>query len=229
MHQLFLLRHGESDQNIGINKIGRIPDHAVELTHRGLDQAHDAGVFLSGYLKGVNPELISMWVSPYKRTRQTAQYFMHGFNNGSTFVHHANVKEDSMLTELQFGIFDAIPKEDLPNVFPVEWAEYQRNRQFNGKYFARRPGGESPFDCEIRQKLWLDSLYRDIHAGTCTPYIIVVGHGAALTILRKAIFHYSHEWYAQEPNPGNCSIQSILLDPHRNIDKGYIYGSAERD
>lgn len=75
----------------------------------------------------------------------------------------SSIKEDDMLTELQFGIFDSIPKEKIPILFPEEWERFQNNRRFNGKFYARRLGGESPFDCEIRQKLFIDTLFRDIN------------------------------------------------------------------
>lgn len=225
-HHLYLVRHGESTQNTGENAEVRIPDHAIELTDVGKFQADSAGRFLLEYFDrhSVSSDEICMWISPYKRTRQTANHIQKFVR-----VDRVNCKEDPMLTELQFGIFDAVPKNLIPEQFPSEYAEYKRVRSFNGKYFARRPGGESPMDCEIRQKLWLESLYRDIHAGTCKEHILVVGHGAALTLLRKAIFHYGHNWYEDEPNPSNCSIQHIILDPERNIDKGYIFGFWEDD
>ncbi|MEH2937077.1 histidine phosphatase family protein [Lawsonibacter sp. JLR.KK007] len=221
MKRLYLVRYGESIQNVGINQELRMPDHAIYLTEKGMQQASNAGKFIAQHLDGVPSSNIVMWVSPYKRTRETAGAILKHINV-------SKVKEDDMLTELQFGIFDAIPKEKIPELFPEDWERYQNNRKFNGKFYARRPGGESPFDCEIRQKLFLDTLFRDIHNG-CPDNIIIVGHGAALTILRKAIFHYNHEWYAMEHNPGNCSIQSILLDNGTNIDFGYIYGNSEEN
>lgn len=221
MKRLYLVRHGESIQNVGINQKLRMPDHAIYLTENGIMQASNAGKFLCDYLGNIPCSNITMWVSPYTRTRQTADEIL-------KHIKVNKVKEDDMLTELQFGIFDAIPKEKIPDLFPEDWERYQNNRKYNGKFYARRPGGESPFDCEIRQKLFLDSLFRDIHKD-CPDHIIIVGHGAALTILRKAIFHYNHEWYAQENNPGNCSIQAIILDDGKNKDLGYIYGKAEEN
>lgn len=222
MTYLFLVRHGESDQNVGVNEIERLPDHAIELTAEGHKQASRAGLFLREWLQGVPTEDKMMWVSPYRRTRQTAE----NIKCACTF---GKIYEDDLLTEMQFGIFDAINKKKLPEIFPREWAEYSRVRQYNGKFYARRPGGESPFDCEIRQKLFIDTLFRDINSGKCPHYIVIVGHGAALTLFRKAMFHYSHEWFAEEPNPGNCSIQMIKLNDGYNEDEGYIYGHAEVD
>lgn len=222
MKHLYLVRHGESIQNVGINEKLRIPDHAIPLTKEGERQAAAVAMFLSEVaLSKVPKDNVVMWVSPYQRTRQTAQIILDR-------LLISDVKEDDMLTELQFGIFDSIPLDKLPSLFPDEVARYQNNLRFNGRFYARFPGGESPFDCEIRQKLFLDTLFRDINGG-CPDHIIIVGHGAALKLLRKAIFHYSHEWYANEANSDNCSVQSIILNAGKNTDAGYIYGHpAER-
>lgn len=216
MRNIYLVRHGESIQNVGINNELRIPDHAIYLTENGIKQAQEAGKFLERTLGWVSPDNMVMWVSPYERTRQTAKEILR-------YIHPSTIKEDDMLTELQFGIFDSIPKEVIKDTFPAEWEHFQNNRRFNGKFYARRPGGESPFDCEIRQKLFIDTLFRDFESDS-KSHIIIVGHGAALNIFRKAMFHYSHEWYEKEPNPGNCSIMHLELDHGKNKDAGYIYG-----
>lgn len=221
-HTLYLVRHGESTQNTGINRKERIPDHAIPLTERGHEQAQGAGQFLASVLANTYSRQIVLWNSPYFRTRETRDEILR-------FIHPGMQKEDDMLTELQFGIFDSMEKDEIKKQFPAEWNAFQNSRRFNGKFYARRPGGESPFDCEIRQKLFLDSLYRDINNGTCPPHIIIVGHGAQLNILRKALFHYSHEWYESEPNPGNCSIMKVVLSSAGNKDAGYIYGAAVPD
>ena len=217
---LYLVRHGESKQNVGINFEERIPDHAVELTEKGLTQADAAGQFLADLLKDEPKENIVMWRSPYQRTRQTS-------NGILRHVSVNKIKEDDMLVELQFGVFDNIPPERREEVLPEFYAYYKNARRFNGKFYARMPCGESPFDCEIRQKLWLESLYRDINKGNHPEHVIVVGHGAQLRLLRKAIFHYPHEWYADTKNPGNCSIVQVVLSPQKNMSRGYIYGTCE--
>ena len=220
MTHLLLVRHGESIQNTGQNIVLKYPDHYVYLTDKGKGQAKMAGEFLKRYLSDkvtdINKEC-RMWISPYRRTRQTAERI-----NDS--LHIESVREDDMLIEMQFGLFDGISKDQVSECFPLENANFRNTRKFNGKVFARRPGGESPLDVIIRQRIFLDTLFRDINAGTCPEYVIIVGHGAQLTCLRKAIFHYSHEWYENEPNPGNCSIQHIILDNKDNKDCGYIYG-----
>lgn len=223
MKSIYLIRHGESIQNVGINEKLRIPDHAINLTDNGHIQAENVAKWLEHKFRNYNMDNVVLWVSPYKRTRETAKHI-------TNRIRFASVKEDDMLTELQFGIFDSIPKEKIKEIFPNEWDSFQNNRRFNRKFYARRPGGESPFDCEIRQKLFIGTLFRDFDRHPNIDTVVIVGHGAAINCFRKAIFHYSHEWYENEPNPGNCSILRIdLNDDKNNKDCGYIYGEPKLD
>ena len=224
---ILLIRHGQSMMNVQQNK-DMIPDHAVELTSLGKEQANKAGEFLLEWLKKNNiaQDNITFWVSPYTRTRQTARGVI-----TAAGLRGCRVKEDDMLVELQFGLFNNVPKAERPVKFPEEWARYSAERSCNGKFFARMPDGESAFDCSIRQKLAIDSMFRDLNAmpENDKTTLIVVSHGAALTCFRKVFFHYSYEWYAQEPNPQNCSIQLITVNNGNNTDVGYIYKEAEED
>lgn len=220
-NKIMLVRHGESEQNNRVLNDKYKPDHEIELTENGIKQAEKCGEFLESYLRGCNmyKDHMVMWVSPYKRTRQTAEII-------NDHLKLWDVREDDMLTELQFGIFHNLTKQECIENFPAEYERFMMNRRFAGKYYARRPEGESPFDCEIRQKLFIDTLFRDFNEDAERD-IIIVGHGAAINIFKKAFFHYSHEWYENVENPGNCSVQLIeITDKKQNRDCGYIYGAS---
>lgn len=220
---LYLIRHGQSTQNAADDMSVGIPDHAVGLTDTGRHQAEKMAVFMSDLFRDTASSAV-IWCSPYKRTRETAEFIMEEWPD---YPGSMRMKEDAMLSELQFGLFDGVPAQHLPVVCPKEYAQFQSMRRFNGKFYARRPMGESPLDCEMRQRIFLESLYRDINSGDCPETVVIVGHGAALTLLRKAIFHYTPEWYEKEPNPGNCSVQQVILEHKNNQDRGYIYGRPE--
>lgn len=223
-HKILLVRHGESIQNNHTND-QFLPDHAIPLTDNGREQAVKAGEFLESYLgSGKINQVHTIWTSSYKRTRETAE----GINSVLKLPQRI-IKEDDMLVEMQFGLFHNLTKEECAEKFPYEWQRYMMERQYNGKFFARRPGGESPFDVTIRQKLFIDTLYRDINKLDKPSIFIIVGHGGSITSFRKAFFHYSYEWYAAAKNPGNCSIQLIRLSDTGNRDVGYIYGYAEKE
>ena len=211
MH-IFLIRHGESVANVGDNYEKRLPDHLVPLTERGREQARETGEWLAQYCrdKGIDLSKARIWRSPFLRTRETSEEF-----NKSLGI--TDIREDITLTEQQYGLFDSIPENDWARLFPVEWAEYSRQRNNQGRFYARLPHGESPFDVAIRVHQFMRTIHRDFEKhGVDTLFIFT--HGATMRAFLLRWFHYSPEWYEEERNPTNCRIREI--DGRR--DMGYI-------
>lgn len=211
MH-IFLIRHAESITNAGENYEKRIPDHLVSLTENGMKHAEEQGRRLAEYCraKGVDLTRARIWRSPYLRTRQTSEEF-----NKSLGIR--DIREDITLTEQQFGLFDSLPEEDWGRLFPVEYAEYRRQRDNFGKFYARLPMGESPFDVAVRIHQFMGTIHRDFERhGIDTLFVFT--HGTTLRTFLLRWFHYSPEWYHAEKNPKNCWIREI--DGH--TDCGYI-------
>lgn len=211
MH-IFLIRHGESVANAGENYIKRVPDHLVSLTERGKEQARDGGEWLANYCREQGTELTKarIWRSPYLRTRQTSEEF-----NKSLKI--SNIREDITLTEQQFGMFDSVPEEKWGEMYPKEFAEYKRQCANYGKFYARLPLGESPFDVAIRIHQFMGTIHRDYEKhGVDTLFVFT--HGTTLRTFLLRWFHYSPEWYQEERNPRNCWIREI----RDGKDLGYI-------
>lgn len=211
MH-IFLIRHGESVANTGENLVRRIPDHLVPLTERGRVQARLTGVWLAAYCreKGIDLSRARIWQSPFVRTRETAAEFNKAL--GIT-----DIREDITLTEQQFGLFDAITDEERRTLYPNEYAEYMRQINNCGRFYARLPMGESPFDVAIRVHQFMGTIYRDYEKhGIDTLFVFT--HGTTLRTFLLRWFHYSTEWYEQERNPKNCMIREII----DGTDLGYI-------
>ena len=211
MH-IFLIRHGESVANTGENYTKRTPDHLVPLTEKGKAQAEEGGKWLAEYCreKGIDLSRARIWRSPFLRTRQTAEEF-----NKSLGI--ADIREDITLTEQQFGLFDSIPTEKWGELYPAEYAEYRRQLANYGKFYARPPLGESPFDVAVRIHQFMGTIYRDLEKhGVDTLFIFT--HGTTLRAFLLRWFHYSPEWYHEEPNPKNCMIREII----GSTDLGYI-------
>ena len=211
MH-IFLIRHGESLANIGENYIKRIPDHLVPLTESGKEQARKTGEWLASYCreKSIDLARARIWRSPFLRTRQTSEEF-----NKSLKIE--DIREDITLTEQQFGLFDAIPNEKAKELYPREHEEYVRQLANYGKFYARLPMGESPFDVAVRVHQFMGTIYRDLEkSGVDTLFVFT--HGTTLRAFLLRWFHYSPEWYHEEPNPKNCMIREII----GNKDMGYI-------
>lgn len=211
MH-IFLIRHGESVANVGENFEKRIPDHLVPLTENGKAQARRQGEWLAEYCRenGIDLSRARIWRSPFRRTRETADEF-----NKSLGI--TDIREDITLTEQQFGLFDAITDEQRRALYPNEYAEYIRQITNFGRFYARLPMGESPFDVAIRVHQFMGTIYRDYEKhGIDTLFVFT--HGTTLRTFLLRWFHYSPEWYEQERNPKNCMIREII----DNEDKGYI-------
>ena len=211
MH-IFLIRHGESVSNVGENYIKRIPDHLVSLTENGKKQAFQNGEWLAKYCRETNVDLKNarIWRSPFLRTRQTSDEF-----NKSLGI--TDIREDITLTEQQFGLFDSLPEDEWEKRYPDEFAEYERQRANFGKFYARLPLGESPFDVAIRVHQFMGTIHRDFEKhGVNTLFVFT--HGTTLRTFLLRWFHYSPEWYHEERNPKNCWIREIK----DGRDLGYI-------
>ena len=216
MH-IFLIRHGESTSNTGEAFITRELDHKISLTERGLEQARHNGEWLANYCRerGIDLSRARIWRSPFKRTRQTSEEF-------NKYLKIDDIREDITLTEQQYGLFDQMSDEECKKRFPSEYAEYKRQCDNSGRFYARLPMGESPFDVAIRIHQFFGTIYRDLEEhGVDTLFIFT--HGATLRAFLLRWFHYSPEWYENERNPKNCWIREIV----DGADLGYINKDVE--
>lgn len=138
--RIFLIRHGESIQNTKENFIKKLPDHKVYLTLKGKEEVKEAGEFLLKYIKdnNINIDNATLWVSPYKRTRQTASII-------NKFLNIKDVKEDITLIEQRYGLFSDHDTEEIKEKFPLQFALYDKYYQNDGKFYARLPQGREPF------------------------------------------------------------------------------------
>lgn len=214
---LFLIRHGESKQNIGENYCDKMPDHLVELTEKGIIQANECGKFLKSYTfkKNIDLSNATLWVSPYKRTRQTAEEINKSLNI-------EDIKEDITLIEQRYGLFSDTPLKECKIKYPDQFEFYDKYYQNDGKFYARMPQGESPYDVALRTRMFLETLFRDINDGKENHFI--VSHGTTIRALLLSYFHYSPEWFNKEPKMDNCSVRLINNENKTAIDEGYIYG-----
>lgn len=210
--RIFLIRHGESLTNANENYEKRVPDHLVSLTENGKKQAEITGKWLKEYCdnQGIDLSHARIWRSPFLRTRQTSEEF-----NKSLGI--TDIREDITLTEQQYGLFDSIPYERWGELYPNEFAEYERQINNFGKIYARLPLGESPFDVAIRIHQFMGTIQRDFQKwGVDTLFVFT--HGTTLRAFLMRWFHYSTEWYENEKNPKNCQIREIC----DGKDLGYI-------
>lgn len=215
--KLFLIRHGESIQNTKENyKIG-LPDHKVYLTEHGKEEAKLAGLFLKTYIEEnkIDTSNSVMWVSPYTRTRETADII-------NKILEIKKVKEDITLIEQRYGLFSDKEIETLRRKYAEQFSFYDNYYQNDGKFYAKLPQGESPFDVALRTKQFIDTLYRDQE-----DVIFVVSHGTTIKTIVMNFLHYSPEWFNKELTPENCSIRLIKANDKLNTEE-YIYNAPKK-
>jgi 2,3-bisphosphoglycerate-dependent phosphoglycerate mutase len=219
--RILLVRHGESLGNVDPLVHATTADHAVPLSERGHDQARDAGTrlaaFLDAHAAGERP-YIRLWLSPYQRTRQTADAMM-----GTARGWITDRVEHILLCEQQFGLFDGVAERELPERFPAEFAYYDMLCRFGGKFWARMPQGESRFDVAKRIHQAFGTFHRDaLEHGIRN--IVVICHGVTLRAFVMMWCHLSPEWFEAEKNPGNAAVR--LIDGGE--DRGYLFPGYQR-
>jgi len=229
--RIFLVRHGESMGNVDQSVHTHMADHAIPLSPRGHEQAAEAGAFLRDYLLKLNLDPLRvwpqplhhprLWVSPYKRTRQTADGIEAALQLPEDKFWPSLMRdrrEHILLCEQQFGLFDGVPDDELPIRFPEEHAHYAKCEAFEGRFWARMPMGESRFDVAQRVHQAFGTFHRDAERHNVND-IIVICHGVTLRAFVMMWLHLTPEWFEAEPNPKNCAIRLI----EDGEDKGYIH------
>jgi 2,3-bisphosphoglycerate-dependent phosphoglycerate mutase len=204
--RIYLVRHGQSEANLDKTVNARLPDHHVALSTEGVRQAEAAGKFLAEAFTA--DARVRILCSPYVRARQTSAAIEAVLARGGFAF---DTREAIELRELQFGLFDGIADEDLPQLFPREYEHYEKYKQFAGEFFAPMPLGESRCNVADRVKGVFGTILRDASADRPNPIadFIVVSHGVTIRCFRMQWMHYSWEWYERERNPDNCSVQLI--------------------
>ncbi len=213
--RIFLVRHGESLGNIKPGMYAKVADHAIPLSARGKEQARLAAGVLRVTLDkhvGAPSTHVRMWTSPYARARTTGEIIRQELPQWIT-----DTREHVLLCEQQFGLFDGVPDKELPTRFPEEWAHYRKCIEFEGKFWARVPMGESRFDVATRVDQTFATFARDEEAGV--ENIVIVCHGVTLRAFVMMWCHLTPEWFEQEPNPRNCAIRLLQDDE----DLGYVF------
>jgi len=221
--RIFLVRHGESEFNVN-PVIGQTrADHSIKLTTRGQEQAELSGSFLLEWLNSnvspANYGRIRVWTSPYVRTRQTSKAVSSAVRGWIL-----DIRENILLCEQQFGLFDGIPVHELHNKFPEEAAYYDKCQRDNGRFWGRFPLGESRFDVATRIHQSFGTLHRDAERHGIDN-VIIICHGVTMRAFLMMWFHLTPEWFDDEPNPANCAIRLI----EGGEDKGYIFNGFETE
>lgn len=205
---LFLVRHGQSEENVVYNAVIRAirdgdPDELrvaerrlralphtsrIPLTELGVEQAKMAGAVLRKVIQENDSLPLRLHTSPYARALQTVVNLGLPKSNDWFVRHDLSERSWGRMSKLSFREFDSYFKEleDDP-------------------YFASLPGGASLHETSLRLRPLVKRLLRD------EGMVIVVAHGDVIRVMRMII----EEWSVGE-------IENNLADSSERILNGQV-------
>ncbi len=158
------------DVNLGLD----MRDVDVPLAPEGRENARLTGRRLNDW----GPFDV-LYVSPYKRTIETAEEVLSGLQHRPLLV------KEERLREKEWGIFEGLTKHGIREKHPEE---HERRKRV-GKYFFRPPGGESYADVNLRVHSFIGTLVRE-HPG---QRVLVITHQVVVLSFRKLLERLEEE------------------------------------
>jgi len=196
-----LLRHGLSGANTGEEDLKDVPDHKIKLVPKGIKQARKAGRKLGADF--IRDAIV--YVSPYRRTRQTTMEALVGAGLIESSDQESPIRlyEDPRLRELEFG-YDGQEGIDAQRAM----------RDKIGYFWYRFEQGESPVQAYDRLSGFLDSFMRQMKRKKKKKALIVF-HGLAIRLFVMRFFHLTVEEFDLMRTPDNCDV--ITIGPRKKI------------
>ena len=207
---IFIVRHGESVGNVDIKNYQKIADHSFSLTETGVGQAREAAKLISCSTETLwhSGRSITVWNSPFERARHTSDVIFDVLKERE----HVLTKriESPLIIEKQYGLYNSIAGEgeyfgeSFEEHFPKYTEEYRRCDEYNGRFFARPPGGESDFDVFQRCEIFWEKLHR--FDSVRKNHHVIVCHGTTMRLLAMAYLDKPYEWFQKSKLPKNGSV-----------------------
>lgn len=211
---LVLVRHGESHMNVAkkdniyvpqdsAGLVKGIPDHKVELTGRGKQQALQTGI----YLREKFGTFDVVYDSGYARTRQTREGLLAAYSADE--LAHTKIRQSHLIRERERGYTFDMTTREAETHFP--WLKNYYDTF--GHFYARPPGGQSQADLCDQVQRFIGLLF----AQRAGEKVLVVTHGHTLRAFRFNLEKWTPEQYDESVNNGckfdNCGITAYRLNP----------------
>lgn len=202
--RIILVRHGESQGNVDDAIYETVPDHALSLTAKGVEQATATGARLRHLIE---QDPVTVYASPYVRTRETVEALALG-------VPIDDVRFEPRLREQDWANFQD----------PADVAAQKALRNEYGHFYYRFTHGESGSDVYDRVSTFLESLFRYMDAKPRTvsgrqrppmasQNLVIVTHGLTMRLFCMRWFHWSVEYFESLENPENGDYVVLVRQP----------------
>jgi len=241
---IILVRHGQSAGNADHTLYRAKPDNLVELTNKGMKQAHKAGkrvekIFHKMGLKAheqlqergegtsqstseaatshsAGMRRIHLVMSPFERTRQTAAAMRPWFA-------HRVVRTD---------VEPRIREQEFGNLQGHDFDDFRREQKRVGRFWYRFPTGESGSDVYDRVKSWwTDSVMNVNERYGYEPVdaIVVVTHGLTMRFVLMQLFGWSPQTFHSVWNADNCDAYVLRKDLSKPGPSPYVLDEEAGD
>ncbi len=167
----------------------------MQLTEKGRKQCIECGKSINSLLNG---KRITVWNSPYTRTRQTSEIVLSQVESADI-----KIKEDPRLREQEWGNFYTLDRAMKEN----------EDRKRHSYFFYRIKDGESGADVYDRISTFLETLYRDFIKDDWTQTVLISTHGITSLIFLMRFFHWKYEAYETADRFSNCGYIVLTLNP----------------
>lgn len=219
MKNIFIVRHGQSEANANVRGLlskegSYVIDSAFDITPLGKEQAINTAMRIRKLMleqyKTAETEF-TLFVSPYKRTRSTANILEEKLC-GSLFAVKKKI-EDPRLVEQDFGDFDFQYRSKWPEIAPhsfeINQAKYYDD---TGRFFARLENGENLLDVYNRVSLFVTTrLEREMNLSPVSNYIIVT-HGNTMRVMKMFLQDLPIEAFQEMEVPENAGGYYFTYD-----------------
>lgn len=189
------MRHGESMGNVDKNIYKDVPDYALQLTPRGVNQAIARGEDLFEQIGNAH---VQFYISPFWRTRQTYYHIAKHFP-----LNKIHFYEDFRLREQEWGQ-DLVTREGYSH-------ERENDRDAYGHSYYRFRDGESCADVYDRTSDFMGTMFRDFEKENFPENVVIVTHGMTMRLFIMRFFHASVEEFETWSNPKNCGYFLLEL------------------
>jgi broad specificity phosphatase PhoE len=199
---LILVRHAESAGNVAREEAESAGVEVIDIHQRDADVplselGETQAKALGDRLAELSADLTfgTVWVSPYVRTRTTAEIATAQAGIGLAHV------VDERLRDRELGILDRLTGRGIRARLPDE----ADRRRYLGKLYYRPPGGESWADVALRLRTWLADRDRRPADGA----ELVVTHDAVILLLRYVLLGLSEDELVEIATHGTVGNASL--------------------
>ncbi|KEI77838.1 alpha-ribazole phosphatase [Clostridium botulinum A2 117] len=171
---VYLVRHGETEQNKRKNFYGKLD---VGLNEKGEKQSYKVGELLK------DVKFNKIYISDRKRTRETAERIL---ERNRFYEKEKNIiYKDERINEIDFGIFEGKSYEEIGSLYPKEQEKWEKD----WKNFAP-PKGESAVVFYNRVENFMKHIQKEEDGN----YLIVT-HGGVIRMIYSYILQNNMDFY----------------------------------